>query len=141
MKLYTLGFLFSKNHKKVVLIKKNSPNWQRGKLNGIGGKINKNEMKISGMIREFKEETNIHFTKWIQFCELYKESEWWVHCYKGFLDFKEDIEYSTEEGEVRTYKVDELNTLRILPNVKWLIYLALDKELQNKKTQVPTIYY
>jgi hypothetical protein len=32
------GFLFRNNDTEVALIRKNKPDWQKGKLNGIGGK-------------------------------------------------------------------------------------------------------
>jgi 8-oxo-dGTP diphosphatase len=35
---YVLGFMFSSDHSEVALIRKRKPEWQRGKLNGIGGK-------------------------------------------------------------------------------------------------------
>lgn len=54
---YVLGFAFYKD--KVILIKKNRPEFQKDKLNGIGGKIEKNEDAIGAMVREFKEETGI----------------------------------------------------------------------------------
>ena len=41
MKKYVLTFLFTSDYKNVWLIEKNRPNWQKGSLNGIGGKIEK----------------------------------------------------------------------------------------------------
>lgn len=32
-----LGFMFSPDCQSVALIEKNSPSWQKGSLNGIGG--------------------------------------------------------------------------------------------------------
>ncbi len=39
MKLYVVGFMFTEDEKQVVLIEKKRPEWQAGKLNGVGGKI------------------------------------------------------------------------------------------------------
>ena len=39
---YVTGFLFSPDKKSVVLINKNRPAFQVGKLNGVGGKIEEN---------------------------------------------------------------------------------------------------
>lgn len=39
MKEYVLGFAFNRERTKIVLILKNRPDWQKGKYNGIGGKI------------------------------------------------------------------------------------------------------
>ncbi len=54
---YVLGFMFSPDEKKVLLIWKNRPSWQAGKLNGIGGKVNPGETPLEAMEREFIEET------------------------------------------------------------------------------------
>lgn len=52
---YVLGFLFSNFD--VALIKKTHPEYQKGKLNGIGGKIEPRETPLEAMEREFFEET------------------------------------------------------------------------------------
>lgn len=49
--------MFDDDMENVVLIKKNRPEWQKGKLNGVGGKIENNETPLYAMIREFQEET------------------------------------------------------------------------------------
>lgn len=54
---YVLGFLFSEDGSRVLLIWKNRPAWQAGKLNGIGGKIEDGEQPLDAMKREFVEET------------------------------------------------------------------------------------
>jgi hypothetical protein len=36
---YVCGFMFANDFTEVALIRKNKPEWQRGKLNGIGGKV------------------------------------------------------------------------------------------------------
>lgn len=43
---------------KVLLIEKKRPKWQEGKLNLVGGKIERGETPIDAAIREFDEETN-----------------------------------------------------------------------------------
>ena len=55
---YVLGFVFSLDASRVLLIWKNRPEWQKGKLNGIGGKIEEGELPIDAMKREFSEETS-----------------------------------------------------------------------------------
>lgn len=54
---YVLGFMFDHEEKHVLLIWKNRPKWQAGKLNGIGGKIEAGETPLQAMEREFTEET------------------------------------------------------------------------------------
>jgi len=49
-----VGFCFTLNQQLVVLILKNKPEWQRGKLNGVGGKIkiDTDESPLDAMVRE-----------------------------------------------------------------------------------------
>lgn len=59
-KKYVLGFAFDRNGDNLVLIEKQRPEWQAGKLNGIGGKIEPEDSSPNAaMIREFKEETGV----------------------------------------------------------------------------------
>ncbi len=39
MERYVVGFCFNGDMSKVVLIQKNRPAWQVGKLNGVGGMV------------------------------------------------------------------------------------------------------
>jgi 8-oxo-dGTP diphosphatase len=68
MKKYVVGFLISGSL--VSLIKKNRPEWQKGKINGIGGKIEKGETPEQAMKREFYEEAGIRINKWKRFAVL-----------------------------------------------------------------------
>lgn len=56
---YVLGFAFDASFKHVLLVFKNRPSWQQGKLNGVGGHLEVGECPLSAMVREFKEETGI----------------------------------------------------------------------------------
>ena len=64
--LMTVGFIFSHDLDKVLLISKKRPAWQKGRLNGVGGHLNEEELSalnfISGWAREVKEEINLSVT-------------------------------------------------------------------------------
>lgn len=73
---YVCGFMCSWDVQNFLLIRKTHPEWQKGKLNGIGGKIEKRipgydieygvpieETPFEAMIREFHEETGITTTR------------------------------------------------------------------------------
>ncbi len=66
---YVCGFMMSWDMHEFFLIRKTHPKWQKGKWNGIGGKIENTqkdpalpdivETPQEAMVREFKEETGI----------------------------------------------------------------------------------
>lgn len=58
MKKFVVIFLFTKDYKKVLMVKRNKPPYKNC-WNGIGGKIEKNETEIQATIRECYEETEI----------------------------------------------------------------------------------
>ena len=58
MKKYVVIFLFTKDHKKVLMVKRNKPPYKNC-WNGIGGKIEENEIEVQTAIRECYEETSI----------------------------------------------------------------------------------
>src|SRR5579872_3178612 len=59
MKSYTIGALFSPNLDRIVLIKKLRPEWQNGKYNLPGGKMEQGETAQQCISREFYEETGL----------------------------------------------------------------------------------
>lgn len=67
---YVCGFAYCEGD--VLLIRKNRPEWQAGKMNGIGGKIEHAEGIRSAMAREFKEECGID-TDPLQWTTFYVE--------------------------------------------------------------------
>lgn len=58
MKKYVVVFLFTKDYKKVLMVKRNKPPY-KDCWNGIGGKIEENETEVQATIRECYEETKI----------------------------------------------------------------------------------
>lgn len=71
---YVAGFLFTPDFRRVVLIRKNRPEWQKDKLNAVGGKVKEvlggDEFPVEAQQREFKEETGVLFEEWQIFCKL-----------------------------------------------------------------------
>jgi 8-oxo-dGTP diphosphatase len=128
MKNYVVGFLFSKEKNYVLLIEKNRPTWQKGKWNGVGGHIEVHEAPIQAMVREFEEETGLKSTPdiWDNFltCD-YDDAT--VYFFKAIVDgsWLYDGKTMTDET-VRVWGIDFINSGRVIPNLKWIIPLALD---------------
>ena len=69
---FVAGLMFDDEMQRVVLIRKDRPAWQRGLLNGVGGKMEDGEGSIDTMLREFKEEAGVQTTRseWSYFMQL-----------------------------------------------------------------------
>jgi 8-oxo-dGTP diphosphatase len=103
MKKYVVGFMFSTDLQFVALIRKNRPEWQAGKLNGIGGKIEEDESPRDAMIREFYEETGVLTASddWTISGrigeEAFDENEFQVYVLKAVSNKVFDVKTTTDE--------------------------------------------
>ena len=129
MKEYVLGFAFDENEYYVALIEKKRPKWQAGKLNGIGGHLEKGETTVSAMVREFKEETGYETieAQWIEFTRM-KFPEIIVHCFYTHLPIKviiKGLKTITDERIISTAVIDVPARNFFILNLKWLIPMAM----------------
>lgn len=116
----------------VLLIRKQRPEWQKGKLNGIGGHIEAGETARQAMVREFKEEAGLEINEWKLFAELYGDN-WSVsffvcHPY-DMVNPHWSIKAQTDE-ELEWHPVSDLKFLKAnaLTNLTWLIPMAMYDE-------------
>jgi 8-oxo-dGTP diphosphatase len=118
---YVCGFLFDEFGGKVALIEKKRPEWQAGKRNGIGGRIEKGETPIQAMVREFGEEAGMVVNHWCKFCEVYDpDDKDLVHFFVAFGPV-DKVRTMTDE-EVVVVGVRDLG--HTVPNLRWLIPMA-----------------
>ncbi len=133
MTAYCLGFAFDADMDNVILIEKLKPEFQKGKLNGIGGKIELGETSVDAMVREFKEETGIDTTTcaWHKYCIL--RGTWGeIHIFRTVLHERFDTFKSMEEEVVGSYwvpyilgyTIGSVGVPKLLPNNYWLIPMA-----------------
>jgi 8-oxo-dGTP diphosphatase len=127
---YVAGFLFDSTALRVALIEKQRPKWQKGKLNGIGGHIEAGETPEQAMRREFREETGVDVREWYHFATLKgrSDSTWVVHffCAHDTVDLLlvQQAEPVTDE-RVTIFPVKTLNYEKTIPNLRWLIPMAI----------------
>ena len=126
-KLYTLGFFFSEDRKRVALIRKTKPAWQSGRLNGIGGKVEAGETPHQTMVREFREETGHEHSDWKYFAVM-QNPEFKVFCFVGFGDV--DLLKTVTEEEIVIVDPKNLYDHNTISNIKWLVPIALDNEME-----------
>lgn len=138
-KKYVLGFCFNLDYTEVALIKKTKPDWQKGKYNGIGGKVEFLENRVLAMWREFYEETGYNANNWFEYAIL-NGVDYKVYCYFGAGDLSK-LKTTTDE-EVRIFKLSEIkNNPLLLKNMDWLIELARDTGKNFKGPVYAKIYY
>ena len=139
--LYVVGFLFSKDKKQVLLIRKNRPVWQKGRLNGIGGHVENNEAVDRAMIRETKEETGIalHHNK-IEKVVIYTGVEFEVHFYRVF-DCALGLAKKLTDESLELLAVTELHRVDCIYNMRWIVPLCLDPNVDVPVCVKETIIY
>lgn len=131
MKHYVLGFVFSYKKDKVLLVKKKRPEWQAGKYNGIGGKINDiDKSPLAAMQREGEEETGMRLN-W-EHCITFVCSGGTVFVYKaidnlncGHENFCNDIHFKQiEDEELKVWRIDSLPD-NVDKEIHWVIPICL----------------
>lgn len=144
-KYYVVGFAFSRNRENLVLIEKQRPEWQKGFLNGVGGKVEKEDLSIfEAMKREFEEETGVKtFEKdWTHFATMTFEDDIMgssaiIYCFKMFSNLIYQCK-TIEQEEIKIFNITNLEnnvfpTLigeKIIKNLDVLIPLALDDDFE-----------
>ena len=121
-----VGFLLDKVTSNVVLIEKKRPEWQCGKLNGVGGHIESGEMPLEAMQMEFLEETGLRVMDW-QLCVNMVGKDWRVHFYSAHGSIARVTTITDEE--VVIVPIHNLPD-NIIPNLRWLIPLCLDTDIR-----------
>lgn len=133
---YCVGFIFNEDLTKVLLVKKNrGPECVKNRLNGIGGKIEKDESGDEAIIRECMEETGLKINRWNYFCELkcnegiiylYYVATGDIFNYKQLEDEKIGI-YSLDcNNEYDSIVNDFYKNYLVVANINWLIPMALN---------------
>jgi 8-oxo-dGTP diphosphatase len=129
---YVVGFMFDGEMRRVALIRKEKPAWQRGKLNGIGGKVEDGETPEAAMAREFKEEARYPFLPplWKHFCAMSgvnnDGSSFGIDFF--FCQGNPERIDSNESEFIYSFPVSIVVDSRenVVGNVPWLVAMAVD---------------
>lgn len=137
---FCLGYIFNSDMSQVILIKKNRPESQKGKFNGIGGKIETDiESPRQAMERECKEETglDIYANEWIDVGTIYTTKA--TCAIAVFYYVYRDDWYGfalpeCAEGDVQFWHVryfyarEKYARENLMENVLWTINFIIEKE-------------
>ena len=140
MKKYVLAFIFDASLEKVLLIHKSRPEWQKGKINGIGGKVEDAESEIAAIVRETKEETDLIIgeEKFVHLGKMSSE-EWIVEIFICIYQGSMADAKSIEDQHVEWFSVNNL-PVNVLDNLRWLIPLSLTKLSNNQVKKIEVTY-
>lgn len=121
-----LGFIFSNDNSKVVLCKKKKPKWQKGKYNGVGGKVEEEDnLDLSfAMRREAYEETGLSIDDWTK-CITFTCAGGIVHVFSTYVHPNVFERIKSGEEEIRVFDVNKLPKT-VIPNLKWMVPMLLD---------------
>lgn len=118
---YVAGFLFNNDESFVALMLKARPDWQKGKLNAIGGHIEVGETPHDAIAREWKEETDSDAIDWTLFTVL-SGNNFEVYFFRGNGDLS-TLESYSEGEEIVIVSVKELPE-NVVSNLHWLVPAA-----------------
>ena len=120
---YVVGFAYSSDKSRVMLIRKQKPEWQKGCLNGIGGKIEPGEQPDEAMQREGVEETGL-VLEWTHKGYMSGTnndgSSFECHIFYAYTD--QIFGYQQVESEqIGLFSMDDLNGEKVIENLNFLI--------------------
>ena len=127
---YVCGLAFNLNRSYVLLVEKKRPIWHAGLLNGIGGKINRDEKPVKAMQRTFAAQTGVSDDmRWEEFAVVSgidaPGGVYTVHFFSAFSD--RVLKAHTVKDETIVYRsAHELYRQPVVPDLRFLIPLALD---------------
>jgi len=129
---YVVGFLFTHDAEHVILIKKNRPDWQKDKLNGVGGHVLEKETPAEAMSREFYEEAGVETKpeEWENTVILLdKPGRYCVYFFRMFSDICFGLASTQTDESIEKIFVSDLSKNDTIQNIRWLIPIQLDKGL------------
>lgn len=127
---YVAGFLLDDTDR-VVLVRKNRPAWQAGRLNGVGGKVEPGETHRDAMRREFREEAGLDLTGRDPFAtvEFDRGESQFFRCFTN-REHLEEVRTVTDEA-IEVHRIGGLLApdAPIIPNLRWLLPLAAHRHV------------
>lgn len=134
--LATLGYVFSPDHRRVLMIHRNARpgDTHLGKYNGLGGKLDSGEDVVQGMRREIREEAGIECEEMslagtISWPGFGKQGEDWFGFVFRIMRFTGSPLKSNPEGELEWIDVEKVATLPLWDGDKYFLPLVFDLKM------------
>ena len=131
--LATLGYIFSPDRRKVLLVHRNARTGDAhlGKFNGLGGKLEASEDVVSGMRREVREEAGIEcgtvqLAGTISWPGFGKSGEDWFGFIFRIFDWSGTPRSTNEEGVLEWVELERVAHLPLWPGDHYFLPLVFD---------------
>lgn len=125
---FVVGFDMDARCWSVILIRKSTPGFMRGLLNGVGGKIEQGETPEAAMTREYQEEAGVQVPNWTRFVVRYFHVTG-VMVYFFYHSGRSCYSARTIENEqIERRFIEDLAHRRteLVPDVYWLLPMAVE---------------
>lgn len=124
---YTVGFIFDAELKRVLLVHKKSPEWMKGKVNGVGGKYEPRETTAACIRRETREETTLDIpdSEWIYAGTIYQQQGNVGILATRYPRQTTDAKANAHE-DIEWFPIDALPQ-NVMSNLRWIIPLCIQK--------------
>ncbi len=131
--LATLGYIFSPDRSRVLMIHRNARpgDTHFGKYNGLGGKLDSGEDVVSGLYREIQEEAGIRcetveLAGTISWPGFGKHGEDWFGFIFRILQYSGTTFTSSAEGTLEWIEVNQVSSLALWEGDKYFLPLIFD---------------
>ena len=131
--LATLGYVFSPDRRRVLLVHRNAraDDVHFGKYNGLGGKLERDEDIVAGMMREIREEAGIECQKvqlagTVSWPGFGKNGEDWFGFLFRILDWTGTPHTANEEGELAWVALDRVLLLPLWDGDRYFLPMVFD---------------
>jgi 8-oxo-dGTP diphosphatase len=114
MEKYVVGIIFDTACENTLLIRKNRPVWQAGRLNGVGGRIEADETPYAAMVRECEEECGLVLENW-SLVKIYSDKKHFAVYYFATTTSNLSFALSITDECLEIWKVENLHNANIVP--------------------------
>lgn len=126
MKKFTVGFVFAAGFGKVLLVHKEKPEWQKGLMNGVGGKYEPGESAEECVSREVEEESGLMISPELwRYVGKMKTETWCVDVLAVIWDGDLAEARKCDYEEVEWVSTKELPH-NVISNIPWLVAMCRD---------------
>lgn len=140
MKKFTVGFVFTPGFEKVLLVHKEKPEWQKGLMNGVGGKYEPGESAEECVSREVEEESGLVIAPELwRYVGKMKTETWCVDVLASVWDSDLAEARKCDYEEVEWVSTKDLPH-NVISNIPWLVSMCRDA-LENDLFEDFTVKY